>query len=60
MPKTLTLKEAAERLEISRQGLLKKAGKAGMLRRETNPFVRGGFHWTISERDVEKLKEKQQ
>lgn len=52
----LTLKEVAERLGISRQAVHKAATKAGILKRQENPFVRGGWHWVISERDVEKLK----
>lgn len=60
MAKTLTLKEAAARLGVTRQAVHKRAGRLGMLKRRDNPYVRGGFHWEISERDVEKLKEKQQ
>jgi hypothetical protein len=26
-----------------------------MLKRVDNPYVRGGFHWVLSERDVKKL-----
>lgn len=55
MAKALTLKAAAAILKITRQGLQKKAAKLGMLKRQENPFVRGGWHWSISERDVTRL-----
>jgi hypothetical protein len=29
-----------------------------MLKRVDNPYVRGGFHFVLSERDVKKLQEK--
>jgi len=56
MAKTLTLKEAAERIGMTRYGLHLKAKRLGMLKRVDNPYVRGGFHYVLSERDVCKLR----
>jgi hypothetical protein len=51
----LTLPQAAARLGTTRQNVYKKAKRLGMLKRVDNPYVRGGFHYVLSERDVCKL-----